>query len=127
MHLQALAGTSRLPARRDPDWRHALPAEWHAAAIAPISFAVHREYEMPASRTFGYDAEGTPCYYRHAFVLAAPRSDDDEEFYEAVVYGEEVEAWRLRDERWLVWRIVRRDEDCREPRGFYSFSERMPR
>lgn len=42
---------------------------------------------------------------------------DDEEFYEAVVYGEEVEAWR----------IVRQGEDCGAPRGFYSFAETMPR
>lgn len=127
MHLQLQTSPRRPRELPDPDWQQALPAEWRAAAVAPLSFAIHREYEMPACRSFGYDADGAPCYYRHAFLLGAPRSDDDEEFYEAVVYGEEVEAWRLRDERWLVWRIVRQDEDCRAPRGFYSFSEQMPR
>lgn len=127
MRLQRQASQSVPRKQPDPDWRRALPAEWHAMAVAPLDFAVHREYEMPASRTFGYDADGAACYYRHAFLLGAPRTDDDEEFYEALVYGEEVEAWRLRDERWLVWRIVRQDEDCRTPRGFYTFSETMPR
>jgi hypothetical protein len=127
MHLQLPARASHPRQPSDPDWQQALPAEWRTAALAPLTFAVHREYEIPASRIFGYDADGVPCYYRHDFVLGAPRSDDDEEFYEAVIYGEEVEAWRLRDERWLVWRIVRQGEDCGSPRGFYSFSERMPR
>lgn len=127
----------RLPARcrqrpyRDPEaavpWQTALPAEWRAAAVAPLDFAIHREHEMEASRTLGYDADGQPCYYHHRYFLDAPRSDDDEEFYAAVLYGEEVEAWRLRDERWLVWRQVRNGEDCQGGRGFYSFCERMPR
>jgi len=127
VHLQAHLERTRRRADQDPDWRQALPAEWRSAAIAPLNFAIHREYEMPASRTLGYDEDGLPCYYRHAFVLGAPYSDDDEEFYAAVVYGEEVHAWRLRDERWLIWRIVREDGDGRGNCGFYSFSEEMPR
>lgn len=129
MHLQtcAKASPARRAPERTPDWAGALPAEWRAAAIAPLQFAMHQEYEMPASRTLGYDADGAACYYRHTFLLDTVRSDDDEEFYQAFVYGEEIEAWRLRDERWLVWRRVRREEDCSEARGFYSFSESMPR
>jgi hypothetical protein len=40
--------------------------------------------------------------------------------------GKEVEAWRLRDERWLVWRAVIPEADDRSRRGFFSFSESMP-
>lgn len=112
---------------REPDWQNGLPAEWRVAAIAPLHFATFREYEIPASRTLGYDEDGLPCYYHHSYVLGELRSDDDEEFYEHIAYGEEVEAWRLRDERWLIWRIVHEDGVCRGNRGFYSFSERMPR
>jgi hypothetical protein len=127
MHLQLRTAAACRREDKDPDWRHALPAEWRAAAVAPLNFAIHREYEIPASRTLGYDEEGVACYYRHVFFLGATRSDDDEEFYEAIVYGEEVHAWRLRDERWLIWRIVREDGDGRGNRGFYRFSEDMPR
>jgi hypothetical protein len=128
MYLQChSASAHRRQDDKDPDWRQLLPADWRAAAIAPLTFAIHREYEIPASRTLGYDEEEKACYYHHAFLLRAPCSDDDEEFYETIVYGEEVHAWRLRDERWLIWRIVRAEGDCRGNRGFYSFSENMPR
>ncbi len=110
-----------------PDWQQALPAAWRTAAITPLSFAIHRDYEMPAARTLGYDQAGLACYYQHTFALGEPRSDDDEEFYEELVYGEEVQAWRLNDTRWLVWRVVRKEGDCRGNRGSYSFAEDMPR
>lgn len=130
MHLQQRAGQSTQPCRKanhDPAWNKGLPVEWREAAIAPIRFASHREYEIPASRTLGYDEEGAACYYRHLYILRALCSDDDEEFYEALAYGEEVEAWRLRDDRWLIWRIVHEDGVCCDNRGFYSFSEHIPR
>ena len=130
MQLQQLQSHSALPCRkksRDPEWQKALPIEWRDAAIAPLNFTTYREYEMPASRTLGHDEEGQACYYRHTYILSSLCSDDDEEFYEAIAYGEEVEAWRLRDERWLIWRIVHEDGVCRGNRGFYSFSENMPR
>ena len=130
MQLQQLHRHSAVPCRkksRDPEWQKALPIEWRDAAIAPLNFTTYREYEMPASRTLGHDEEGQACYYRHTYILSSLCSDDDEEFYEAIAYGEEVEAWRLRDERWLIWRMVHEDGGGRASRGFYSFSENMPR
>ena len=130
MQIQLLRRHSALPCRkknRDPEWQKGLPLEWSTAAIAPLCFTNHSEYEIPASRTLGYDEEGEMCYYRHTYILSTLRSDDDDEFYEAIAYGEEVQAWRLRDERWLIWRIVHEDGVCRGNRGFYSFSESMPR
>lgn len=126
MPHQRHAERPRHKERRDPDWSQGLPGAWHAAAIAPISFATQREYEMPASRTLGYDEQRQPCFYRHSYILGALHSDDDEEYYETVVYGEEVRAWRLRDERWLIWRIAHAEGRCRDNQGFFSFSERMP-
>ena len=130
-HLASANGVSSAPAcrkhDREPDWQKGLPVEWRVAAVAPLNFSIFREYEIPASRTLGYDEEGQPCYYRHSYVLGELCSDDDEEFYEHIAYGEEVEAWRLRDERWLIWRIQHEDGGCRGNRGFYSFSENMPR
>ena len=35
--------------------------------------------------------------------------------------------WRLRDGRWLLWRIAHEDGACNGNRGFYSFSEKMPK
>ena len=130
MNLQtapANSGVRHSPRNRDPDWQKDLPEEWRAAVIGPLDFATWKEYEMPASRSLGYDEDGKPCYYRHVFLLDALRWDDDEEFYAAIVYGEDVHAWRLRDERWLIWRVVHQEDDSRSGRGFYSFSDSMPR
>ncbi len=110
----------------DPRWKSTLPTEWRSAAISPLTFANYRDYEIPASRTLGYDEDGTACYYRHVYILSVLCSDDDDEFYETIAYGEEVEGWRLRDTRWLVWRILHEDGGCRGNRGFFSFSEEMP-
>ncbi|WP_153110718.1 hypothetical protein [Propionivibrio limicola] len=111
----------------DPDWRHTLPAEWRDAVVAPLEFSVHRDYETAACRVLGFDEDGDACYYRHTYLLKSVCSDDGEEFYEAVVYGEEVKGWRLRDGRWLLWRVFHEDGDCHGNRGFYSFSEDFPR
>jgi hypothetical protein len=126
MHLPTYNAAPCGNESRAPDWQQGLPAEWRAEAIAPLRFIIHCEYEMPASRTLGYDKDDLACYHHHAFALGEPRSDDDEEFYEALIHGENVHAWRLRDQRWLVWRVVRKEGDCRGNRGCYSFSERMP-
>jgi hypothetical protein len=96
-------------------------------AVVPLDFVEHREYEVAARRCFGYDADGEACYYAHGYALKELRSDDDEDFYQIVTYGETVHAWRLRDERWLVHRIVHRCGEGAPGRGFYSFAEHCPR
>jgi hypothetical protein len=95
-------------------------------AVPPLSFDLFREEQLEAERVFGYDADGMACYYAHRYQLREPRSDDGEEFYAAPSYGESVVAWLLRDERWLIHRIVRVGEHG-EGQSFYSFSESMPR
>lgn len=107
-------------------WMEKLPTEWQAMVIVPCEITRYQEYEIAAERIIGTDEEGVRCFYAHSYVLADCRSDDDEEFYPVITYGENVRAWRLRDERWLIFRIVHTDNDCSARRGFYSFSERCP-
>lgn len=124
------AATRRTRAAREPQWQNDLPAPWRAAVVAPLHFRQWRDYEMPALRQIGYDEDDAPCYYRHLFRLETLRVDDMDVFYAALVYGEEVVAWRLRDQRWLVWKVVRQESDGGDSgpgRGFYSFSADMPR
>lgn len=95
--------------------------------VAPVDFTQHREYEIAAARHFGYDDGGQHCYYQHDYLLTETRSDDDEDYYQVVTHSETVRAWRLRDERWLIYRHVRQGEHCSTGRGFYSFADHPPR
>jgi hypothetical protein len=108
------------------DWSDRLPKNWRVMVVPPSEFTRHREYEIAAERIFGTDQDGKCCFYAHSYVLPGCRSDDDEEFYSVIVHAESVRAWRLRDDRWLIYRIVHSDEDCSASRGFYSFSEHCP-
>ncbi|HEY3432876.1 MAG TPA: hypothetical protein VGK09_10040 [Rhodocyclaceae bacterium] len=108
-------------------WQDGLPKEWWDMAIAPLYLRHYKEYEIQAERSLGYDEDNAPCFCTHRYQLSELRSEDGEEFYEATTYAEALTAWRLRDGRWLIHRIVMRHEDCRDVRGFYSFSETMPR
>jgi hypothetical protein len=128
MHAAALAGNpaGRRTADNQIEWQQHLPVEWRDSVIAPLDFTTHREYEMAASRSFGYDGEGRACYYAHRYALDASRSDDDEDFYRVVAYGEAVLAWRLRDERWLIYRRIYTGGENALGRAFYSFSDRPP-
>lgn len=118
---------ARPPHRRPatPDWRSSLPAQWADYVIEALDFAEHVEYEMPARRILGHDADGELCFYAHDYVLTENRSDNDEDFYTVVTAGESVRAWRLVDARWLIFRQPHGDEAPGRP--FYSFSDRPPR
>lgn len=108
------------------DWDRHLPEDWRDAVEMPLYFEHYSEYEINAQRSVGYDADDQPCFTAHRFQLTRLVSDDDEEFYEIVAYSEELAAWRLRDERWLVFRTSSTDNRG-QPRGFYAFSPQMPR
>ncbi len=107
-------------------WHHRLPPAWREMVVAPLAFEVFRDADLAAERCFGYDSERRRCYYAHRFRIDTPRSDDGEEFYAAILHDEAVAAWRLRDGRWLIHRIVRTDEHG-EGQAFYCFSDTMPR
>lgn len=127
LNLTSTATPTSRRANPEPDWQRHLPEEWRSAVVHPLHFGLWREYEMPASRCLGYDENDQPCFYRHRFLLDALRLGDGDELYAAIIYSEEVIAWRLRDERWLIWRVVQQEDDRHEGRGFYSFAEQMPR
>lgn len=110
----------------EPDWRRHLPDDWRDAVSPPLYFKCYQEYEISADRVVGYDADDLPCFTSHRFELTRLATDDDEEFYEVLTYSEELAAWRLRDERWLVFRMMNTDP-CNPPRGFYAFSPDWPR
>ena len=118
----------RRPARtNDHGWQLSLPAEWRTMAVVPLDFQVYREYEIAAERIVGQDEDGRPCFITYTYQLTEPRSEDGEGFYLETVYGEAVSAWKLKDERWLIRRVVVQGEPLSHGRAFYSFSERMPR
>ena len=117
---------ARSEKRDDARWLDDLPPAWRDMVVAPISFTVHREYELAASRTFGYDAYDLRCFYHHSYVLTETRSDNAEDFYTVVTRGETLRAWRLRDDRWLTWRRTVCGSDGTVSRGFYSFSPTCP-
>lgn len=95
--------------------------------VSPLRFEVCSEYEIDADRTTGFDESDLPCYCAYRYVLTETRLDEDDMFFEEPVYMEHCVAWRLRDERWLVYRSVfgSGDGDC--PHAFFSFSDSMPR
>jgi hypothetical protein len=110
----------------EPDWRALLPTLYAEATVPPLYFKQYREYEISAARCVGYDVDNQPCHIAHQVELTRLVSDDDEEFYEVISYQEEMAAWRLRDDRWLIFRITSADQ-CSSPRGFYTLSPDMPR
>lgn len=109
------------------EWQQYLPERWRDYVVEALDFTVFREYEMPACRTLGHDEDGEPCFYAHRYTLTENRSDDDEEFYEIVTYSEMLRGWRLRDGRWLIYRVVQNGDEEAPGRGFYSFSAQAPR
>jgi hypothetical protein len=117
---------ARSATQQEAQWQQYLPAEWRDAIDAPLYFAHYSEYEIAASRTVGYDADDQPCFTAHQVTLTRLTSDDDEEYYETVSYCEEMAAWRLRDERWLVFRMTGSGQ-CGSSKGFYAIHPKMPR
>jgi hypothetical protein len=108
------------------DWLRHLPEAWLDAIEPPLYVKRYTEYEICAERSVGYDEDDTPCFTTHHYMLTSIASDDDEEFYEIVTYAEEMAAWRLRDDRWLIFRNIT-TSPCNAPRGFYAISPDMPR
>ena len=128
-YAERTSPASGLPARqREPTtWLHGLPAKWREQVITPFDIDRFVEYEMAASRCLGYDIDGALCFYSHDYAVEESRSDDDEEFYRVVTHSETVRAWRLRDDRWLIFRQQPTGDDCAPPRGFFMLADHPPR
>lgn len=126
IHHRARPGLRKGRFENEPAWLEHLPDEWLDAIEAPLYFEQYSEYEINAERAVGYDADDRPCFATHRFLLTELVSDDDDEFYEAVAYAEEMATWRMRDGRWLVYRRNSAHQGG-QPRSFYAFSNTMPR
>lgn len=124
--IRTYPGFCKGQSQNTPDWLAHLPAEWIDAVDVPLYFEQYSEYEINAKRAIGYDADNKRCFTTHRYILTSLASDDDEEFYELVTYAEEMAAWRLRDERWLVYRCIS-THNCNQSRSFYALSPDMPR
>jgi hypothetical protein len=105
-------------------WQEDLPAEWLNAVDAPLYYAQYREYEISAERAVGYDADDKPCFTCHRFLLT--QTGTGESTQPIVTFSERMSAWRLRDDRWLVFRRNSANHGS-EPASFYAFSSTMPR
>ena len=110
-----------------PRWQERLPRRWRGQTVAPQTFRVFREYEVPARRVIGSDAAGAPCYCAYDYRLIELRSDDDEEHYSALAYEESLTAWRLNDGRWLVHRRLAPFGEDGDLLTDFTIDERMPR
>ena len=112
---------------RSVRWWDDLDVSSKVQVVAPMRFDLFREYEMAAERIVGYDENEEPCYCAFRHVLTELRSDDDEVFYEAPTHAESLTSWRLRDERWLVFRNIVGSCERGTAYSFFTFSEAMPR
>ncbi len=117
-------GAGFRPAALAWDWQAGLPDEWRSMVVAPLGFRRFRDYEAAAQRLLGLDENEQPCYSHYQYRLSEVRSDDDEDFYEETLYAETGISWLLRDGRWLNLRHIGPQGSGR---GFFSFSEEMPR
>jgi len=128
LHLTPTAPTR--PSYRDTEaevarWQRDLPKEWRDGVVAPLALETYRDYEMAAERSVGRDEDHQPCYCRAQFIVTDVRSDDDEEYYQIAAYAEVLTAWRLRDGRWLIHRLIKREGE--RGTAFYTLGESMPR
>ena len=105
------------------NWRGYLPDAWAEQVEAPLWVDEFEEYQLDAQRWIGYDADEQPCYTAHHYALPAQRNPENPA---EVAYSEVLAAWRLRDERWLVFRLIGTGSTVL-PRGFYLISPDMPR
>ncbi len=122
---QARNTALRRPRSTQRSWRQDLPGEWQDVVVVPLALETYRDYEMAAERIVGRDEDDEPCYCACRFIVTDTRSDDDEEFYQVAAYAESLSAWRLRDGRWLIHRLITRDGE--RGTSFYSFGDSMPR
>ncbi len=104
-------------------WADGLPLLWRSLTIGPLWVDVNRDADAGAERWLGYDEEEQPCYCRYQFQVPIGSVAGEREG----LYKEDLRAWRMRDGRWLIHRIITRQADGGQSYAFYAFSESMPR
>jgi hypothetical protein len=105
----------------DVNWAGRVPVQWRKLTIGPLWIEVHRDKDSHAERWVGYDEEDSPCLCRYYFQWMAGATDKHGG------HEEDLMAWRMRDGRWLIHRIIMRHATGETSYAFYAFSESMPR
>jgi hypothetical protein len=114
---------------REVDWSTRVPQLWRGLTIGPIWVDVNRDLDAGAERWMGYDEEESPCYCRYRFEVDIGSLAESAQAGQVPRpgYVEDLAAWRMRDGRWLIHRIIMCHADGRKSYDFYAFSESMPR
>lgn len=108
---------------REVRWAERVPALWRSLTIGPLWVDVNRDAEAAAERWVGYDEDERPCYCRYLFEIGIGALNNVAQG----LYREDLSAWRMRDGRWLIHRIIHCQADTSKAYAFYVFSENMPR
>jgi hypothetical protein len=109
---------------REVNWAERVPQLWRSLTIGPLWVDVNRDQEVEAERWVGYDEDEQPCYCRYQFQVPIGRVGGSRG---EQVYKEDLAAWRMRDDRWLIHRVITCQADGVTSYSFYAFSESMPR
>lgn len=102
-------------------WDARLPRSWRDLTIGPLWVDVHRDADLGAERWVGYDEEELPCLCRYCFRHVGDERDAERAF------AEDLMAWRMRDGRWLIHRIITSPDNGGTSYAFYAFADKMPR
>lgn len=108
---------------QEVDWAERLPLLWRSLTVGPLWVDVNRDADAGAERWMGYDEEEQPCYCRYRFQVPIGRMGPRDEG----LYSEDLTAWRMRDGRWLIHRVINCHAEGKTTYAFYAFSESMPR
>lgn len=108
---------------REVDWAARVPVLWRDLTIGPLWVDVHRDPDAGAERWMGYDEDEQPCYCRYRFQVPIGALNNAADS----LFREDLAAWRMRDGRWLIHRIIHCHADEATAYAFYAFSESMPR
>jgi len=112
---------------REVNWAERVPQLWRGLTIGPLWVDVNRDADAGAERWVGYDEEEAPCYCRYRFQVDIGSLAGDALRQGRPGYSEDLAAWRMRDGRWLIHRIINCHADAGTSYAFYAFSESMPR
>ncbi len=108
---------------QEVDWAARLPMLWRSLTVGPLWVDVNRDADAGAERWVGYDEEEQPCYCRYRFQVPIGSINHSSEG----LYSEDLAAWRMRDGRWLIHRVINCHAESKTAYAFYAFSESMPR
>ena len=97
------------------------------ATVVMVRQAPGEAMAVKAARILGRDEDDQACYCAFCYVLEEEPDPTHPDRCRELAYAETVRAWRLRDGRWLIHRIIIHHGEQAMARGFFSLSPFMPR